>query len=838
MVAARRWMTLPQAPPQQSVDAEQQAGAGGYADSASCAMCHDAIARTYSLTGMARSFAKLRPDTTPPADFSVRNRLYHDASDRHYTMVERDGTFYQRRHQIGFDGREANSVEFAADYVIGSGNHARTFLHRSADGQLLQLPVSWYAERGGYWAMSPGYDGPAHLDFRRVIDAGCMSCHNGYPRAPVPDADSAPKFGDSLPEGIDCQRCHGPGQAHVEAVKTGALDAARLAIVNPARFDRDRQLETCMQCHLEPTSTPLPFQVRRYEQPPFSFSPGKALGDYFIYFDHAPGSGRDDKFEIAGGAYRLSKSACFQRSQMTCQTCHDPHDIPRGEAAVKRYVAVCQGCHEGTHRSGVPRVQGVGATPTCLDCHMPKRRTEDAVHVVMTDHFIQRRRAAGNLLAAIQETDALRQGDYRGEVALYYPKTLPPTPENELYLALAQVQQGSNLTAGIQRLEQAIEKHRPARPDFYYELARAYSQDGEPSSRHPLVGRGAATRRHVRAGAQGAGRRPPPRSGTWPGPRRRWKKLSQFVPKTRRRWPISATYTCANKSRRRAEVARTCACARSGSAAGEQHDGAGVAAEGPRRCRRTASARGDPHAARSRRGAQQPWQSAGGPQGVRRGRASLRAGHPQRSELCGGAPQLWRGPGADALVSKSGDGAAESGQAGAWAGSGARRSRRRAGAPWAAPRKRRGNTRSPRRATMQRRGRPRSRPCARWAGRASRARDSNSWSTRDSNPLTKPISVIDYRLLKPPIVGFSTAFTTRRLHVAPPFGVDSGGPALSSALLVAVPAMSQSFYGSLVSVVNDDQGGVIPGATVILVNTVHQRTTRRRERGRWRRTAS
>ena len=53
------------------------------------------------------------------------------------------------------------------------------------DGRLVQLPVSWYAERGGYWAMSPGYDRPAHLDFRRVIDAGCMSCHNGYPRAPV-----------------------------------------------------------------------------------------------------------------------------------------------------------------------------------------------------------------------------------------------------------------------------------------------------------------------------------------------------------------------------------------------------------------------------------------------------------------------------------------------------------------------------------------------------------------------------------------------------------------------------------------------------------------------------
>ena len=46
-------------------------------------------------------------------------------------------------------------------------------------------------------------------------------------------------------------------------------------------------------------------------------------------------------------------------------------------------------------------------------------------------------------------------------------------------------------------------------------------------------------------------------------------------------------------------------------------------------------------------------------------------------------------------------------------------------------------------------------------------------------------------------------------------------------LMVAVPAMSQTFYGSLVTVVSDAQGGVIPGATVILINTA---TNERRER--------
>jgi predicted CXXCH cytochrome family protein len=280
-------------------------------------------------------------------------------------------------------------------------------------------------------------------------------------------------FTGVLPEGIDCQRCHGPGQAHIDAIQAEDVEAGRQTIVNPGRFDRERQLEACMQCHLESTSGPLPFRIRRYERRPFSYLPGQPLGDYFIHFDHAAGAGREDKFEIAGAAYRLRKAACFQRSDMTCLTCHDPHDIPRGAEAVQRYVAICQRCHQGTHRSGMPDSPDVPRSATCLDCHMPKRRTEDAVHVVMTDHDIQRRRPAADPLAPRREPESY---EYRGEVALYYPPQLASTPENELYLALAQVQQGANLASGIPRLERAIEQHRPTRPDIYYELARAYAR--------------------------------------------------------------------------------------------------------------------------------------------------------------------------------------------------------------------------------------------------------------------------------------------------------------------------------------------------------------------------
>ena len=47
---------------------------------------------------------------------------------------------------------------------------------------------------------------------------------------------------------------------------------------------------------------------------------------------------------------------------------------------------------------------------------MPKRRTEDVVHAVMTDHYIQRRKPARDLLEPLQESDFEAEGNYRGEV--------------------------------------------------------------------------------------------------------------------------------------------------------------------------------------------------------------------------------------------------------------------------------------------------------------------------------------------------------------------------------------------------------------------------------------
>ena len=447
-----------------------QAGAT-YVNPAACIRCHTDIAKTYRETGMGRSFHRINASDRL-TDFAAHNTLYNRASDRFYSMVERSGKLYEQRHQIGFDQRETNLEEMQIDYVIGSGNHSRTYLHRTPEGKLLELPVSWYSEMGGSWQMSPGYDRSDQQDFRRPIGYECMSCHNGYP-APEQVVRTADEnvFGEDLPEGIDCQRCHGPGSAHVLAASTAgvSVESIRAAIVNPAMLSRDRQMDVCQQCHLETTSLRLPHSIRNYKRTPFSYKPGDPLADYELFFDHKPGTGFDDRFEVAHQAYRLRKSACFLKSQMTCLTCHDPHVALRGEEATKHFVAVCSGCHSAVHASMKPV-----AGSNCLTCHMRKRRTEDAVHVVMTDHYIQRFKPKKDLLAPLQEMVPT----YHDEVVPYYPKSIAQVPDDELYLAVAQVDQQSNLEAGTPRLKQAIEKYKPENPVFYFELATAYEKSG------------------------------------------------------------------------------------------------------------------------------------------------------------------------------------------------------------------------------------------------------------------------------------------------------------------------------------------------------------------------
>ena len=386
-------------------------------------------------------------------------------------MVRRDGRFFQQRYQLQH-GREVNLFEQEIHYVIGSGKHARSYLNLSAGGVLTQLPVTWYSQEER-WGMSPGYDRKQHYDFSRKIDYGCLFCHDATPKL----ADGADRYGrenlfpQELPNGIDCQRCHGPGSQHVAFAAGGkGIEAIRQAIVNPARLSPERQMDVCQQCHLETTSDELPQAVRSFGRAVYSFRPGEDLSGYLIHFDHAPGTGHDDKFEINSSAYRLRQSQCFQKSdgRLTCTSCHDPHRTPSVSDGVQQFRQSCLKCHNELSNRAHPQTASVD----CASCHMPKRRTEDVIHVVMTDHWIQRR-PPGNQQAPLNEN----QTPYQGEVVRYFQASAGGSVP-DLYWGVAQVKQHSNLKA-LAPFQAAVETQQPSFAEPWVELALAQMESGE-----------------------------------------------------------------------------------------------------------------------------------------------------------------------------------------------------------------------------------------------------------------------------------------------------------------------------------------------------------------------
>ena len=98
---------------------------------------------------------------------------------------------------------------------------------------------------------------------------------------------------------------------------------------------------------------------------------------------------------------------------------------------------------------------------------MQKRRTEDAIHVVMTDHRIRRRPLQGDLLAMTSE----RHDRMTGPVKLLYPPQLPDSPETRLAHAMAQ--------RDPRALEAAIAEAKPAQSEPYFALGESLKREGK-----------------------------------------------------------------------------------------------------------------------------------------------------------------------------------------------------------------------------------------------------------------------------------------------------------------------------------------------------------------------
>jgi Flp pilus assembly protein TadD len=280
-----------------------------------------------------------------------------------------------------------------------------------------------------------------------------MVCHNSYPTT-VPYAEG--KYVE-VPQGIGCERCHGPGERHVEArlADAGPPGVVDSTIVNPAHLSLDLRLDVCQQCHLHTTVSLL-----RDGRTPFDFRPSQALDDYLTLFSvDVPAS--SDEIDVISHADRMKQSACFletqgQSSPMDCVTCHNPHEGFR-EKGPSYFNTTCLSCHPAAGLQA--RLEGKAAqndhvdTANCIACHMPKVKADGAPHSSFTDHWIR----------VVERDPAPQPVATHAKTVLepYFPKDREG-PDADVYEGMAYVvygQQSGNtadLEEGVTRLRQAL----------------------------------------------------------------------------------------------------------------------------------------------------------------------------------------------------------------------------------------------------------------------------------------------------------------------------------------------------------------------------------------------
>jgi len=361
-----------------------------YVGSTRCADCHQELARRYAQHPMAHSARHAADDA---GQLPLENAQFSSGRYEYQVLPTEQGVVH--RESCRAEDRSLLYEQLVPmSYAIGSGQRGRAYL-TDREGLLFESPITWYAS-DRRWDLSPGY-AKFNLHFSRQVGDGCIYCHIGRPNPVAGDADryQTPMF---LEAGISCERCHGPGQAHVayQESKARSTTSKLLAhqpdpITDPSDLPPEQREAICNQCHLQGDE-----RILRYGRKPGDFRPGNHLHDIWISFTSGTKVIDGVSTEAVSQVEQMRSSACFVSSngRFGCTSCHDPHGIPEAPDRAEFYRDRCLACH-GPEQAECTEILTArnAAADNCITCHMPQLATSDVPHTSQTDHRVRRRPA-------------------------------------------------------------------------------------------------------------------------------------------------------------------------------------------------------------------------------------------------------------------------------------------------------------------------------------------------------------------------------------------------------------------------------------------------------------
>jgi hypothetical protein len=342
-----------------------------------CAPCHGQIHDAW-LGGRHSKMLQRATAASVVGDFSKGSVTLHG---NRFQLRSANGEFFIAESYL-----TGALQEHRVEYTLGS-RRIQHYLATIDKGWIVVLPPSWDVRRRE-WFDNMDIVRPARTAGTPIQqwNKDCVACHvSGEEKNFRPATqDYRTQWTDF---GTSCERCHGPGSAHVATYSRapGTRPVGDRAIVKPTRLDPQTSSMICAQCH----------SLRNVINPGYT-----AGGDYFDFFttrlEYDPGSDRELPYWPDGRPRRFSndaiglwQSACFRRGGATCTTCHrDPH-VPNVDAnpqLAPANNALCTQCHAaiGSKLTAHTRHAAGSAGSSCVECHMPK--TVISINATMRDH--------------------------------------------------------------------------------------------------------------------------------------------------------------------------------------------------------------------------------------------------------------------------------------------------------------------------------------------------------------------------------------------------------------------------------------------------------------------
>jgi predicted CXXCH cytochrome family protein len=261
-------------------------------------------------------------------------------------------------------------------FVYGSKWKQRYF--RKAGDTYVPLPVQ-YNIATKKWSKYHVADG---TDWWAVHYPDPKGDNSARPTAPLCDGCHSVDFNIDAKKpaewNVGCERCHGPGSAHV-------ANSVAATILNPARQNFVQANDTCIQCHSQ--GQPLnnvPIKGQYYDWP-VGYRPGLMLADYWKLEPHKLGETSFTHFPDGTAHKNRMQGNDFVQSLMynrgvTCFSCHDPHGTENDALLRKPANEICATCHSPNSQNG-PHTASIeehthhkpdSPGSQCVSCHMPK----------------------------------------------------------------------------------------------------------------------------------------------------------------------------------------------------------------------------------------------------------------------------------------------------------------------------------------------------------------------------------------------------------------------------------------------------------------------------------